>query len=45
MSANTTNYTTTSNTANSTVGTTDKNNAAINALDQLKDTFGSLFGK
>ena len=27
MSANTSNYTTTSNTANSTVGTTDKNNA------------------
>lgn len=46
VSVNTTNNTTLSNTTNSTVGTTNNNNTAgSNAFDQLKDTFGSLFGK
>jgi len=44
-SLNTTNNTISSNTTNSTVGTTNNNNAANDAFDQLKDTFGSLFGK
>ena len=44
-SVHTTSNTTLSNTTNSTLGATDKNNAANNAFDQLKDTFGSLFGK
>jgi hypothetical protein len=44
-SVNRTNNTTLSNITNSTVGTTNNNNAASNAFDQLKDTFGSLFGK
>jgi hypothetical protein len=37
-SVNTTNTTTLSN-------TTNNNSAGTNAFDQLKDTFGSLFGK
>jgi hypothetical protein len=37
-SVNTTNTTTLGN-------TTNNNNAGTNAFDQLKDTFGSLFGK
>ena len=37
-SVNTTNTTTLSN-------TTNNNNAGSDAFDQLKDTFGSLFGK
>ena len=37
-SVNTTNTTTLSN-------TTNNNSASTNAFDQLKDTFGSLFGK
>jgi len=46
-SVNITNNTISSNTTNSTVGITNNNNnnAASNAFDQLKDTFGSLFGK
>jgi hypothetical protein len=40
-SANTTNNTTMSNT---TAGTSN-NNSISSAFDQLKDTFGSLFGK
>jgi hypothetical protein len=45
-SGNTTNNTTLSNTTtNSTVGTTTNNNSVSSAFDQLKDTFGSLFGK
>lgn len=35
--------TTLSNASNSTIATT--NNTGNNAFDQLKDTFGSLFGK
>jgi hypothetical protein len=41
-SVNITNNTTTSNT---TAGTTSNNNSVSSAFDQLKDTFGSLFGK
>lgn len=44
-SANTTNNMTLSNTTNSTAGTTGNNNSVSSAFDQLKDTFGSLFGK
>jgi hypothetical protein len=44
-SVNTTNTTTLSNTTNSTAGTTSNNNSVSSAFDQLKDTFGSLFGK
>jgi hypothetical protein len=44
-SVNTTNNTALSNTTNSTVGTTSNNNSVSSAFDQLKDTFGSLFGK
>ena len=44
-SVNTTNTTTLSNTTNSTPGTTNNNNSVSSAFDQLKDTFGSLFGK
>jgi ABC-type glucose/galactose transport system permease subunit len=45
VSVNTTNTTTLSNTTNSTAGTTSNNNSVSSAFDQLKDTFGSLFGK
>ena len=44
-SVNTTNTTTLSNPTNSTAGTTNNNNSVSSAFDQLKDTFGSLFGK
>jgi len=44
-SGNTTNNATLSNTTNSTAGTTSNNNSVSSAFDQLKDTFGSLFGK
>jgi hypothetical protein len=44
-SVNTTNNMTLSNTTNSTAGTTSNNNSVSSAFDQLKDTFGSLFGK
>jgi hypothetical protein len=44
-SVNTTNTATLSNLTNSTAGTTSNNNSVSSAFDQLKDTFGSLFGK
>ena len=44
-SVNTTNTTTLSNPTNSTAGSINNNNSVSSAFDQLKDTFGSLFGK
>jgi hypothetical protein len=44
-SVNTTTSLTLSNTTNSTTATTSNNDSVSSAFDQLKDTFGSLFGK